>query len=78
METVLASLAACSSYDVLSILKKKRQKVTNFNVRATGERRSESFPKIFTKIHLNYHFKGQNIDPDAVKKATHLSEEKYC
>ena len=78
MENVLASLAACSSYDILSILKKKRQKITNFNVEATGERRNEPFPKIFTKIHLKYQFKGQNIDPDAVKKAIQLSEEKYC
>ena len=78
MENVLASLAACSSYDVLTILKKKRQKISNFNVEATGERRKEPLPKVFTKIHLKYKVKGQSINPEAVKKAIILSEEKYC
>jgi putative redox protein len=78
MENVLASLAACSSYGVISILKKKRQKISDFNVEATGERRKEPFPKIFTKIHLKYKLNGQDINPEAVKKAIHLSEEKYC
>ena len=78
MENVLASLAACSSYDVLIILKKKRQKISNFVVEATAERRKELLPKIFTKIHLKYILKGQKIDPEAVKRAIQLSEEKYC
>ena len=78
MENVLASLAACSSYDVLIILKKKRQKISNFNVEATAERRKDPLPKIFTKIHLKYILKGQKIDPEAVKRAIQLSEEKYC
>ena len=78
MENVLASLAACSSYDVLIILKKKRQKISKFNVEATAERRTEPLPKIFTKIHLKYILKGQKIDSEAVKKAIQLSEEKYC
>jgi len=78
METVLASLAACSIYDVLIILKKKRQKISNFNVEATAERRKDPLPKIFTKIHLKYILKGQKIDPEAVKRAIQLSEEKYC
>ena len=78
MENVLASLAACSSYDVLIILKKKRQKISNFVVEATAERRKEPLPKIFTKIHLKYILKGQKIDPEAVKRAIQLSEEKYC
>jgi putative redox protein len=69
MENVLASLAACSSYDVLIILKKKKQKIRNFAVEATAERRKEPLPKIFTKIHLKYILKGLNINPEAVKKA---------
>ena len=77
METVLASLAACTSYDVLIILKKKRQKVTGYSVEATGERKEEP-PRIFTKIHLKYILKGENIVPDAVERAIKLSEEKYC
>ena len=78
MENVLVSLAACSSYDVLIILKKKRQKISNFNVEATAERRKDPLPTIFTKIHLKYILKGQKIDPEAVKRAIQLSEEKYC
>ena len=78
MENVLASLAACSTYDVLIILKKKRQKINNFTVEATAERRKDPLPKIFTKIHLKYILKGQKIDPEAVKRAIQLSEEKYC
>jgi putative redox protein len=78
MENVLASLAACSSYDVLTILKKKRQKMSKLNVEATGKRREEPLPKVFTKIHLKYIVKGQSINHEAVKKAIQLSEEKYC
>lgn len=78
MEALLASLAACSSYDVLTILKKKRQKVTGYSVEATAQRREEPYPRIFTKIHLKYIVKGENIAPDAVKRAIQLSEEKYC
>jgi putative redox protein len=78
MENVLASLAACSSFHVLTILKKKRQKISSYTVEATAERREEPPPRVFTKIHLKYIVKGQNIDPEAVKKAIQLSEEKYC
>lgn len=75
MENVLASLAACSSYHVLTILEKKRQKISNFNVEATGQRREQKLPKIFTKIHLKYIIKGQKINLEAVKKAIQFSEE---
>ena len=78
MENVLASLAACSSFHVLTILKKKRQKVTKYTVEATAQRREEPPPRVFTKIHLNYILIGQSIDPEAVKKAIELSEENYC
>lgn len=77
MENVLASLASCSSIHVLDILRKKRQKVTDYKVEATAERREEP-PRIFTKIHLKYIIKGQNITPEAVQSAIRLSEEKYC
>ena len=78
MENVLASLAACSSFHVLRILKKKRQKISNYSVEATAERREDPPPRVFTKIHLKYVVKGLKINPDAVKKAIELSEEKYC
>lgn len=78
MENVLASLAACSSFHVLAILKKMKQEVNEYTVEATAERREDPPPRVFTKIHLNYVVKGQDVDPNAVKKAVHLSEDKYC
>ena len=78
MENVLASLAACSSFHVLTILKKKRLSVTGYSVEATAERREDSPPRVFTKIHLKYIVKGENITPNAVETAIKLSEEKYC
>jgi putative redox protein len=78
MENVLASLAACSSFHVLAILKKKRQKVLGYSVEATAERREDPPPRVFTKIHLKYIIKSQNIAPEAVESAIRLSEEIYC
>jgi putative redox protein len=77
MENVLASLASCSSFHVLTILKKKRLNVTGYSVEAEAERREEP-PRVFTKIHLKYIVKGTNITPEAVESAINLSEEKYC
>ena len=77
MENVLASLASCSSFHVLTILKKKRLNVTGYSVEAEAERREEP-PRVFTKIHLKYNVKGTNVTPEAVESAIKLSEEKYC
>ena len=78
MENVLASLAACSSFHVLTILRKKRLKITGYSVEATAERREDPPPRVFTKIHLKYVVKGENVTPHAVETAIKLSEEKYC
>jgi len=78
MENVLASLAACSSLHILNILKKKRITVTGYSVEATAERREDPPPRVFTKIHLKYVVKGENITSHAVESAIKLSEEKYC
>jgi putative redox protein len=78
MENVLASLAACSSFHVLRIMKKMRQEISDYSVEATAERREEPPPRVFTKIHLNYIVKGTNVDSEALRKAIELSEEKYC
>ncbi len=77
MENVLASLASCSSFHVLTILKKKRLKVTGYSVEVTAERREEP-PRVFTRIHLEYIVKGLNITSEVVESAIKLSEEKYC
>ena len=78
MENVLASLASCSSFHVLTILKKKRLKVTGYSVKAVAERREDPPPRVFTKIKLKYIVRGENLPSKAVKSAIRLSEEKYC
>ena len=77
MENVLASLAACSSYHVVSILRKKRQDFSDYSVEMTADRRDEP-PRVFTSIHLKYIIKGKNISEEAVETAIRLSEDKYC
>lgn len=70
-------LCGCTGMDVISILKKKRQDVTDFTVSAEVERADEH-PKVFTKIVLTYEITGKNIDPQAVERAVELSENRYC
>jgi len=77
MENVLASLAACSSYHVVSILRKKRQDLSDYTVEMIADRRDEP-PRVFTKIHLKYIIRGRNVSEEAVEAAIRLSEEKYC
>jgi putative redox protein len=70
-------LVGCTGMDVISILKKKRVEVTDFEVSANIES-ADQHPKIFTKILLTYKITGKNIDPDDVERAVKLSETKYC
>jgi len=77
METVLASLAGCTSFDVVTILKKKRQNITNYSVETEAEMNDEP-PEVFTKIHIKYIIEGKNISKDAVERAIQLSNDKYC
>ena len=77
LQLMAIGLAGCTGMDVISILKKKRQEVTQFEVNAEVERASEH-PKVFTKIVLAYKVTGKNIDPQAVERGVELSETKYC
>jgi putative redox protein len=77
LELLAIGLAGCTGMDVISILKKKRQNVTDFEVSADVER-ADQHPKVFTKILLHYVVTGKDIDPDAVERAVELSETKYC
>lgn len=77
MEMVLMSVASCSSVDVVSILKKARQQVTDCEVEIKSER-AESVPAVFTKIHLHFKVSGQNIAESHVERAVRLSADKYC
>ncbi len=77
MELILEGLAGCTAMDVISIMRKKRQNVTGFEVTAHAERANQH-PKVFTAIEINYIFRGKDIDPKAVERAIELSEQIYC
>jgi len=77
MEMLLLGTGGCSSIDVMMILKKSRQAVSDCYVEMIAER-AETDPKVFTKIHLHFVVKGKDIKPEAVEKAVKLSAEKYC
>jgi len=77
MELVLAGTAACTAFDVVWILKKGRQAVTDCTVEAEAERAPDD-PKIFTRIHFKYRVVGRELSPSQVERAVKLSKEKYC
>lgn len=77
MELVLMALGGCTGMDVISILQKMRKDVKDFEINLSAERAQE-YPKVFTKIHLEYVIYGSNIDENSVKRAIELSQEKYC
>jgi putative redox protein len=77
MELLLMALAGCTSFDVLSILQKKRQDVTGFEVRVHAERATEH-PMVFTHITLEYVISGHHVEQAAVERAIELSLTKYC
>lgn len=77
MELLLIGLGGCTGMDVISILEKKRQSVTHFEIKLHGIR-AEEHPKVYKEITLEYIITGHNVDPEAVKRAVELSETKYC
>lgn len=77
MELVLMSLAGCTGMDVVSILKKMRVDIDDFEIGVEAEQ-AEEHPKVFRTIHLEYRIFGDDIDPEKVEKAIALSQEKYC
>jgi len=77
MELVLVSLGGCTAMDVISILEKKRQDVTNFEILLHADRATEH-PKVFTEITIEFVVTGHAIEEEAVKRAVELSETKYC
>lgn len=77
MEMVLMGLGGCTAMDVLSILKKQRQQVTDCVIEIKAERREQE-PKVFTQIHLHYIITGRDLKENHVKRAVELSAEKYC
>ena len=77
MEMLLVALASCAGMDIISILRKKRQEVTGYELRVHGKR-AEKHPKVFIDITVEHFFIGHNIRPEAVERAIQLSEDRYC
>ncbi|MEZ4635526.1 MAG: OsmC family protein [Caldilineaceae bacterium] len=77
MQMLLLGLGGCTMYDVVNILQKQRQDLTNLEIEIAGERADEP-PKPWQTIHLHYVVSGRNLDPSKVERAIDLSVEKYC
>lgn len=76
VEFALLALGGCTAFDVLSILRKMRQHVTGYEIELRADQCSEP-PTVFTRVEIHHRLHGE-IDPEAVKRAIHLSESKYC
>ena len=77
MELVLLGVGGCSSFDVISILKKARQQVEDCVTEIKAER-SDEIPSVFTKIHMHFVVTGNELKEAQVKRAVSLSADKYC
>ena len=77
MEMVLLGMGGCTAFDVVMILQRARQPITDCIIELTAERADEA-PKVFTKIHAHYIVKGKGLSEKQVEKAVTLSAEKYC
>lgn len=78
IELLILGLAGCTAMDVISILRKKRLDVTDFEVRVVKVERAADHPRIYTLIVLEYIVTGRGIDRESVERAVELSEGKYC
>jgi putative redox protein len=77
MEMVLLGMGGCTAFDVVMILQRARQPITDCIIELSAER-SDEVPRVFTKIHAHYIVKGKGLSEKQVEKAVSLSAEKYC
>jgi putative redox protein len=77
MEMLLMGTGGCAAFDVVLILKKSRQDISNCMVEIEAERAPEE-PKVFTRIHFHFILTGKQLKPEHVERAIKLSAEKYC
>ena len=77
MELILMGVGGCASFDIVTILKKARQDITDVRCELQAER-ADAIPAVFTKIHLHFVVSGRAIKEKQVAKAVELSAEKYC
>jgi putative redox protein len=78
MDSLLVSLSTCTMYDIVDILRKKRQLPVDFKVIVRGNQTLELYPHVFTEFQLEYLLWGDNLVVKDVEQAIKLSEEKYC
>ena len=77
MEMLLVGLAGCAGMDIISILRKKRQDITAYEIPIHGGR-TEEYPRVFVEITIEHIFTGHTLQAEAVQRAVDLTEEKYC
>ena len=77
MEMLLLGLGGCTAFDVIDILQKGREPVTDLVLEIAGER-AEQIPKVYTRIRVRYVVTGKGLNRDKVERAVALSAEKYC
>jgi putative redox protein len=77
MELLLLALGSCTGVDVVSILRKKRQNVTDYRVEVRGQRRDE-YPRSYKRMEVHHIVTGRNVSERSVAQAIELSEKKYC
>jgi len=77
MEMVLLGMGGCTAFDMIHILKKARQDVSDCHIELEAERATE-VPKVFTRIHLKYFIAGNDLDKKKVERAVTMTAEKYC
>jgi len=77
MEMLLIGMGACTSFDVVTILRKARQPIVDCVAEIEAER-ADSVPKVFTRIHVHFVVGGKGLSPAQVERAVKLSAEKYC
>ncbi|MDQ3685248.1 MAG: OsmC family protein [Acidobacteriota bacterium] len=77
LELLLMALGGCTAVDVISILRKKREQVTDYRVEVRGQRRDE-YPRKYTRMEVHHIVRGRGVSEKAVAQAIELSETKYC
>jgi putative redox protein len=77
MQALLMSVGGCSAIDIIMILKKQKQEISDFRIEIDGEREKGKEPALWENAHIVYHLDG-NIDPAKAKRACELSMDKYC
>ena len=77
MEMLLLGMGGCTAFDVVHILRKSRQPVSDCVAEIDADR-ADTDPKVFTKIHVHFIISGKGLDPKRVEQAVKLSAEKYC